>query len=87
MKSIQRFGMSITILLIIGLLSCSQEQTTAPKKDPTVNDTSTAQTAASVNLAMGTGFNLGNTFDLAQNPTTIESIRPIIDLYYTAGLR
>ena len=87
MKSIQRIGISTTIILLIGLFSCSQEQSTAPKKDTTVIDTSAAQTAASVILSMGTGFNLGNTFDLAQNPTTIESIRPIIDLYYAAGLR
>ncbi|HVK02618.1 MAG TPA: cellulase family glycosylhydrolase [Armatimonadaceae bacterium] len=43
--------------------------------------------AAAVIREMGTGFNLGNTFDLAQHSTRIEDIRPIIDLYQKAGMR
>jgi hypothetical protein len=38
-------------------------------------------------VAMGTGFNLGNTFDLAQHSTDPNTIYPIIDLYYNAGFR
>ncbi len=75
------------LCILFFLLSCSGEDVNAPVKDVPAVDTASAQTAASVIAAMGTGFNLGNTFDLAQNPTTIESIRPIIDLYYAAGLR
>jgi endoglucanase len=36
---------------------------------------------------IGTGFNLGNTFDVNQNSTKLEDIRPIIDLYRRAGMR
>lgn len=36
---------------------------------------------------MGTGFNLGNTFDRSQHSTRIEDIRPVIDLYQKAGMR
>lgn len=86
-KNIKRFGTSMIVLILFILLSCSKEQITDPIKELPVIDTSSAPTASSVILSMGTGFNLGNTFDLAQNPTAIESIQPIIDLYYTAGLR
>jgi endoglucanase len=37
--------------------------------------------------SMGTGFNLGNTFDRVLNSTDPATIYPIIDLYYNAGLR
>ncbi len=37
--------------------------------------------------AMGAGFNLGNTFDLAQHNTDPATLRPIIDLYYRTGFR
>ncbi len=43
--------------------------------------------AAAVIRAMGTGFNLGNTFDLQQHSTDPAQIRPIIDLYFNAGMR
>jgi endoglucanase len=46
-----------------------------------------AQTAADVVKAMGTGFNLGNTFDNGANPTSIASIKSIIDLYKSAGMK
>ncbi|MFZ4620234.1 MAG: glycoside hydrolase family 5 protein [Bacteroidota bacterium] len=74
-------------MILVVLIACSKDEVTAPVKTPPAPDTSAAQKASAVILAMGTGFNLGNTFDLAQNPTTIESIMPIIDLYYNAGLR
>jgi endoglucanase len=37
--------------------------------------------------SMGTGFNLGNTFERKQNSTVSTTIYPIIDLYYNAGMR
>lgn len=44
-------------------------------------------TAAAAIESMGTGFNLGNTFDKNQNSTDTNHIKSIIDLYYTAGMR
>lgn len=79
--------LSFMIIVLFTLFACSKEGVTDPVTPPAVVDTSAAQTASSAVIAMGTGFNLGNTFDLAQNPTTLESIQPIIDLYYSAGLR
>lgn len=46
-----------------------------------------AVTATEINQRMGTGFNLGNTFDGSQNPADFEQIKPIIDLYRAAGMR
>lgn len=43
--------------------------------------------AKEVVLEMGPGFNLGNTFDNGINPTTFESIKPILDLYKGAGMK
>lgn len=45
------------------------------------------QTAADIIKAMGPGFNLGNTFDNGGNPTSITSIKSIIDLYVAAGMK
>ncbi|MBP9212011.1 MAG: cellulase family glycosylhydrolase, partial [Bacteroidetes bacterium] len=81
------FRSLITIPLLFLLIACSQDEANASVSPEPEKDTSSAKTASAVILSMGTGFNLGNTFDLAQNPTTIETIRPIIDLYYSAGLR
>ncbi|MBC7845989.1 MAG: glycoside hydrolase family 5 protein [Flavobacterium sp.] len=45
------------------------------------------QTAADITKAMGPGFNLGNTFDNGGNPTSITSIKSIIDIYAAAGMK
>lgn len=45
------------------------------------------QTAADIIKAMGTGFNLGNTFDNGIHATSITSIKSIIDLYVAAGMK
>lgn len=47
----------------------------------------TGQTAIDITKAMGPGFNLGNTFDNGGNPTSITSIRSIIDVYVAAGMK
>jgi len=47
-----------------------------------------ATTAKQIIVDMGAGFNLGNTFDLdLTNSPTLTSVKPIIDLYYDAGMR
>ena len=43
--------------------------------------------AAEINRKMATGFNLGNTFDGNQNPAEFAQIKPIIDLYRSAGIQ
>jgi hypothetical protein len=45
------------------------------------------QTAADITKAMGPGFNLGNTFDNGLNPTSITSIKSIIDVYSAIGMK
>lgn len=71
------------VFIVCGLISCSA------KKDNPVDAAplTVAPTASEVVLAMGMGFNLGNTFDVTANSTIPENIRPVIDLYYSAGMR
>jgi len=52
-----------------------------------VKRTSAPPTAEALNHLMGTGFNLGNTFDLQMNPTDPRDVRRVIDLYASAGMR
>ena len=44
-------------------------------------------TAKEVILDMSAGFNLGNVFENGNNPTTFETIKPIMDLYKNAGMK
>lgn len=45
------------------------------------------ESATAIIKAMGPGFNLGNVFDNGGNPSTIASIKNIIDLYKAAGMK
>jgi endoglucanase len=45
------------------------------------------ETASAIVKAMGAGFNLGNVFDNGGNPSTIASIKNIVDLYKAAGMK
>jgi endoglucanase len=78
-----------TIAWCVLLASCADDAPpTAPPSvvgPPVVN--SPFASAAAVIDSMGTGFNLGNTFDFAIQNTDPQSIYPIIDLYANAGLR
>lgn len=81
-------SLSVLFLVSVLLLACWNE----PDADPPVVDPPPVvvppiSNAITVIDSMETGFNLGNTFDYAQHPTTPETIRPIIDLYYNAGMR
>lgn len=40
-----------------------------------------------VSKAMGFGFNLGNSFDVGLNPTSLPDIQKVIDLYVGAGVK
>ena len=44
-------------------------------------------TALEINRKMATGFNLGNTFDNNLNPSEFEKVKPLIDLYRSAGMK
>ncbi len=53
---------------------------------PPINTNAT--TAKEIVVDMRAGFNLGNTFDLnLTNSPTLASVKPIVDLYYNAGMR
>ena len=85
-KTLNQFGNKISIIFIFFLFlsftSCSKDQDIiTPVIEPSVIK------ASSVIDSMGTGFNLGNTFDLASHSTIPETIYKIIDLYYNAGMR
>lgn len=43
--------------------------------------------AKQVILDMGAGFNLGNTFDNGIHPTDFVNVKPVIDLYKSAGMK
>lgn len=85
----------IAFILIVTLaISCSKSSTSAtptpiptPTVIPPINVAST--TAKEIIVDMATGFNLGNTFEFntTNNPPFFNSIKPIIDLYYDAGMR
>jgi endoglucanase len=87
MNTLNRLSAALIVCLMFSFLACSKEHSNPSENNHTGTDTSAAPTAASVILSMGTGFNLGNTFDLSLHSTSPESITPIIDLYYSAGLR
>jgi endoglucanase len=87
------FLMQLTFVFAILLFSCSADPAseTAPTPPvvtipPPITQT-TFVSAAEVIDFMGTGFNLGNTFDFNLQSTNPTSIYPIIDMYYNAGMR
>lgn len=73
-----------SVIFLILFFACSDKQSTPPTPPPLGNGAITARLLID---SMGTGFNLGNTFDYSLNNTNPESIKPIIDLYYNAGMR
>ncbi|WP_207420116.1 glycoside hydrolase family 5 protein [Desertivirga brevis] len=73
-------------------LSCKKPQTAIPEDltDSSKNSSGSKVSAITALTAidnMGTGFNLGNTFDKPSHSTDPNNIKPIIDLYYNAGMR
>ena len=80
----QILNLPFVLLLAVLFCACTQD----PKVDPEpTEDEEPVPDAMTVINAMGTGFNLGNTFDYAQHSTTPQPIRPIMDLYYNTGMR
>jgi endoglucanase len=92
------YGMHHLLLALIFTLvfSCAKQSTSSqpvvvpppptPVVVPPINTNST--TAKEIIADMGAGFNLGNTFESnLTNSPTLASVKPIIDLYYDAGMR
>lgn len=81
--------MQLTFTYLMFLFSCSKDAVTIPPPiiPPPIVTTTNFVSATAVIDSMGTGFNLGNTFDYALQSTTPTSIYPIIDLYANAGMR
>ena len=75
--------MKLIFAFLIFLFSCSK----ANQSTPPIVPTTTSESAASIIDSMGTGFNLGNTFEIASRTTNPTSIYPIIDLYANAGMK
>lgn len=83
MKKIEKL-----IFIFIGITffaSCSSEpeKVTPVKVIPSPDFTS----SATIIKTMGTGVNIGNTYELAAQNTDPKTIFPIIDMYYSAGMR
>lgn len=79
----------IIFLLFTFFGSCSKkmETTQPPTITPPNNVSIPFNSAAAIIDSMGTGFNLGNTFDYALHSTNPFNIYPIIDLYVNAGMK
>jgi endoglucanase len=87
------------LFLVLTLnISCTESKNTGsptpiPGPTPTPTPTVTppintnANTAKEIVKDMTGGFNLGNTFESSINTPTFTTIKPIIDLYYEAGMR
>jgi endoglucanase len=99
-KMSSKYFLLALILVVTLAISCSKASTLstplpplpppAPTPTPTVfppiNTAST--TAKEIIVDMASGFNLGNTFETnTSNSPTFASVKPIIDLYYDAGMR
>ena len=85
----------LLVMLSLNIASCSgsddivfvQEQPNDdPDPDPNPNPSS-SPTAKKISSAMSAGFNLGNTFENGNNTTTLDAVKPIIDLYQSAGMK
>lgn len=80
----------------IGIIAISCRKTELQKTEPSLNNdkvfhvqasTYSPIVASAAMIGMGTGFNLGQTFEAADKSTDPSTIYPIIDLYYNEGFR
>lgn len=67
------------VLLLVAMVAACSGGKVASKLD--------ASAASEANRLLGTGFNLGNTFDLGIHSTSLKDVSPLIDLYARAGMR
>ncbi|MDP5170466.1 MAG: hypothetical protein NWR72_09480, partial [Bacteroidia bacterium] len=84
----RQFAISLFNVLFLSMLlvSCKEPEVKFVKgTDPEPDPIATGMTAAKVTTEMGPGFNLGNTFENGNNPTTLAAAKPILDAYFAAG--
>jgi endoglucanase len=79
--------LQLTFAFLVLLSSCSKEAYSTPPVVINPPLPTTFASATAVIDSMGTGFNLGNTFDYALQSTNPTTIYPIIDLYANAGMK
>jgi len=85
MKNLIKF---LGVVLVILALSCTTEDRVEFVNGETNASANPDEwTAKKVIENIGPGFNLGNTFDTSMHPTSLASIKPIIDLYKNAGMK
>lgn len=85
MHRVVEFIKVLTSLVFVLIMSCGGDDPD-PGTDPT-EPPEEVLTATEIVSAMGTGFNLGNTFDLEINSVNPSDIYPIIDFYAEAGMK
>ncbi|MEQ8471369.1 MAG: cellulase family glycosylhydrolase [Marinoscillum sp.] len=79
---------SLVLSVLIALEACGEEEPAIPNEEPIEEPVpSDILTAHDIVTEMSAGFNLGNTFENGNNSTNFSDIRPIINLYYEAGMR
>lgn len=75
------------LLVLLTVTCCSKDEDVVFVNGDKDTNTTTEYTSANETIvAMGAGFNLGNTFDNGQYSSSFETIKPIIDLYHNAGM-
>lgn len=75
---------NIILLFFIGMLTATLHSC---KESSAVTSKAVENSATAVIKKMGTGFNLGNTFDSNQQSSEPASIKPLIDCYVAAGMQ
>ncbi len=76
---IRLFPTAALLIFAALVVACSGVKVAAESHD--------VPTAGETNRMLGTGFNLGNTFDLKIHSTSLKEVAPLIDLYAGAGMR
>lgn len=76
-----------SILVVLALSCKTEDRVEFVDGENTASSNPDAFTAKKVILAIGPGFNLGNTFETNIHPTNLAAIKPIIDLYKNAGMK
>ena len=79
MRLISRIGLALAAAAV---MACGNGQSPTVASAPVTGDE-----AARTNQMLGTGFNLGNAFDLGLQPTRLEDVSPLIDFYTDAGMK
>lgn len=77
------FVLASLVVGALALTACAN----SPARSAAGSNSGAAPTADQITAAMGTGFNLGNAFDLGLQPTNPNEVGKLIDLYQGAGMK